>query len=303
MILLQSREGRKFGNAREARKLFDDTLRKQQKRLNNERKKSNLSNEQISNLMKSFVTNDIEEAILFLNSDLHPQIDFYCSSEIVQQPDIPVSIKNESITIPEEKHVETEKNSEKNLNPPKETEAAIKGLLYDYCIIDTNIWMETHDIKTHHKYLEDLKDYYKQKGNKLVAHGSTHEELKKFSDAYWKKIEEKDKGLNPKIHPKEYCGSKGFSLLKRFFKDNIVRIPGLKSIHDKDAYADKDIYEFASEEYQKGKSILFITNDNDCGMRVSSRLEDLKSNNHLLPIYEILDMKQTVERLNNISKK
>jgi len=173
-----------------------------------------------------------------------------------------------------------------------EHERAIDAILFDYCIIDTNIWMETNDIQSHHAKLIRLKDLYAKNGKKLIAHGSTYEELKKFSDEYWKKIEEREKGLDSKISPKEYCGAKGFSLLKRFFQDKIVRIPGLESTHNADAYADKDIYDFASEEFEKGKSILFISNDIDCGMRVNSRLDDLKNKNQLLPNFDVLNMAQ-----------
>ncbi len=300
--LLKQRDGESFSNSRAVRKFFNEAIKQQQKRLNSERKENILSNEEISLRKQILILSDIRDAMKVLNNAIHDQIDFNCSTLPNQQKVIPVVSKQEIVLTSPAKPLEVKEVIKETPKTSTSLETAINQLLYDYCIIDTNIWMETHDIKTHHKCLEDLKNYYKQNGNKLVAHGSTHEELKKFSDAYWKKIEEKDKGLNPKIHPKEYCGSKGFSLLKRFYKENIVRIPGLKSTHDKDAYADKDIYEFASEEYQKRKSILFITNDNDCGMRVKSRLEDLKSNNHLLPIFDILNMKQIGERLNNLAK-
>lgn len=212
------------------------------------------------------------------------------------QPAFPTPPKEKiPVTIVEKPVVEIE-----TTKPPTELKAAKKQLIYDYCIIDTNIWMETNDIKTHHQRLTDLKDLYAEKGKKLIAHGSTHEELKKFSDAYWKKIDEKEKGLNPKISPKEYCGSKGYSLLKKFYRDKIVRIPGLESTYNANAYADKDIYEFASEEFEKGKSILFITNDNECGMRVNSKLEDLKSNNQSLPNFDVLNMQQVSKLLDVI---
>ena len=207
------------------------------------------------------------------------------------------------VTLIEQPIVEKEVKEVKETEPLTELEAAKKQLLYDYCIIDTNIWMDTVDIKSQHEKLEKLKNIYKEHYKKLVAHGSTFEELSKFSDAYFEKINQRDKGLDVKISPREFCASKGFKLLKTFHKEKIIRIPGLKSIPDPGAYADKDIYDFAATEFQLGKSILFITNDNVCGMRVNSRLEDLKGNNPTLPNFEVLDMKQTIEILNRIANK
>lgn len=269
MTLLQSREGRKFGNAREARKLFDDTLRKQQKRLNNKRKKSNLSNEQISNLMKSFVTKDIEEAILFLNSDLHPQIDFNCSLGIVQQPDIPVSIKNEPIVVPEEKHVEPERKSEGNPSPPKELEASVKELLYDYCIIDTNIWMNENQIYRKHNLnsIRVLMNLYKLYEKNLIAHGKTYEELKR--------IKENKEGKYPK--EVSIAASDGFRLLSDANEKNLIAIPELAGEHDRKAYADLAIYEYASNTYKSKNTVALISNDKDCRIRVRSVLQGYKS--------------------------
>jgi len=211
--------------------------------------------------------------------------------------EIPVTIVDKPTASKEEV------NKKETPTPPTELDAAINQLLYDYCIIDTNIWMETRKTTLFHGRIGTLKNLYVKENKKLVAHGSTHEELKKFSDSYWDKFEKNKRGTNLKIEDREICASKGFSMLKNFYKAKSIKIPALKSTPDIDAYADKDIFDFATAEFQKGKSILFITNDNDCGMRVNSSLDDLKSNNPNLPNFDVLDMEQISKSVDLIYEK
>jgi AAA+ superfamily predicted ATPase len=206
------------------------------------------------------------------------------------QPVLPATPTEEiPVTIVEKPTVVKEEVRE-TLKPPTALEAAKKQLLYDYCIIDTNIWMETRKIKVYQGRIGTLKNLYSSEQKKLVAHGSTYEELKKFADS-------------PTRNEKSNAAYGALKMMKQFHKEKIILIPGLKSTYDADAYADKDIYDFATEEYQKGKSILFITNDNDCNIRVSSSLEGLKSNNPSLPNFDVLDMEQISNSVDLIYEK
>ncbi len=286
--LLKQRDGESFSNSRAVRKFFNEAIKQQQKRLNSERKENILSNEEISLRKQILILSDIRDAMKVLNNAIHDQIDFNCSTLPNQQTVIPVVPKQEIVLTPPAKPLEVKETPKTST----QLETAINQLLYDYCIIDTNIWMETRKTSLFHGRIGTLKNLYVKENKKLVAHGSTHEELKKFSDSYWDKVEKNKHGANLRITDRENCASRGFSMLKHFYKEKSIKIPGLKSIHDLDAYADKDIFDFASAEFQKGKSILFITNDNDCGMRVNSSLDDLKSNNPSLPNFDVLDMEQ-----------
>lgn len=284
--LLKQRDTETFSNSRAVRKLFDETVKQQKKRLNAERKTRELTIEEMALLTLS----DIQEAMQVLNHDIHDQIDFNCKSSGNQQPVIPFITQQQTILPPVEKPIEVKEESKEPPKPLTELELAKKQLLYDYCIIDTNIWMETRKTKVYQGRIGTLKNLYSSEHKKLVAHGSTYEELKKFADS-------------PIRNEKSNAAFGALKMMKQFHKEKIILIPGLKSTYDADAYADKDIYDFATEEYQKGKSILFITNDNDCNIRVSSSLEGLKSKNPSLPNFDVLDMEQISKSVDLIYEK
>jgi len=287
---LKKRDGETFSNSRVVRKLFDETVKQQKKRLNTERRTKELTLKEMALLTLS----DIQEAMQVLNYEIHEQIDFNCKASVNQQLVIPVVTtmpQPQTILSPVSKQIEVKdvvvKETQKQ---PTELEIAINQMLYDYCIIDTNIWMETRKTKIYQGRIGTLKNLYSKEQKKLVAHGSTYEELKKFADS-------------PTRNEKSNAAYGALKMMKQFHKEKIILIPGLKSIYDADAYADKDIYDFATEEYQKGKSILFITNDNDCNIRVSSSLEGLKSKYPSLPNFDVLDMEQISKSVDLIYEK
>lgn len=288
--LLKQRDKGSFSNSRAVRKLFSESRTQQQKRLNTIRKSLKPSDEEFEKLKGTFTLEDVSEAMRILNHDIHSQIDFNCFSNTVQQNENPVNYKSEPVIIEEAKITQPEKKVESIPNPPTELEAAIQQLLYDYCIIDTNIWMETKRTKVYQGRIGTIKNLYSQENRKLVAHGSTYEELTKFASSQVR-------------NEKSSAAFSALRMMKHFHKEKIILIPGLKSTHDSDAYADKDIYDFATSEFQKGKSILFITNDNDCNIRVSSSLEGLKNQNSLLPKFDVLDMEQIAKSVDIVYEK
>ena len=288
--LLKQSDGESFSNSRAVRKLFNEAIKQQQKRLNIERKERNLSNEELSLLKQILILSDIQDAMKVLNHAIYDQIDFNCTTSENQQTVIPVIPKQEIVLPPIIKLHEVKEVVKEAPKAPTELDVAINQLLYDYCIIDTNIWMETRKTKVYQGRIGTLKNLYSKEQNKLVAHGSTYEELKKFADSSIR-------------NDKSSAAYAALKMMKQFHKEKIILIPGLKSTYDADAYADKDIYDFASEEYKKGKSILFITNDNDCNIRVSSSLAGLKSKNSSLPNFDVLDMEQISKSVDLIYEK
>jgi len=182
-----------------------------------------------------------------------------------------------TITTDESTHIENAGESLKGQN--EKIVSIFEGLLYDYCIIDTNIWMETTKTRLYHGRINTLKILYQKENKKLVAHGSTYEELKKFGES----------GIR---NAKGEAASSALQMIKSFNREKMILIPDLKAEHDIKAYADKDIYNFATEEYSKGKSILLITNDEDLNLRVTSSLSGLKKNNSALKKFEVSSMEQ-----------
>lgn len=171
---------------------------------------------------------------------------------VIEQP-----VKNEEIII-----VETHK-------PPKELEEAINQILFNYCIIDTNIWMnENPDFRKHNlNSIRVLMNLYKLYGKNLVAHGKTYEELKRI----------KENRENKYSREVSIAAVDGFRLLSDANENSMIDIPELDGEHDRKAYADLAIYEYASNTYKEKNSVALISNDKDCRIRVRSVLMGYKS--------------------------
>lgn len=174
---------------------------------------------------------------------------------------------------------------------------ALSEVLYDCCIVDTNLWMDTQKTALYHRRLEILKDLYHMRSKTFVVHGSSYEELMKFANIY---SDKKKKRRVPSISKPEEAAFHGFQLLKKFHLEKAVVIPELKSEHDSQAYADKDIYEYACKEFDSGRSVLFLTNDNDCNIRVSSALRKLGKEKSVNQNFDVLPLDKIADSINLI---
>jgi SpoVK/Ycf46/Vps4 family AAA+-type ATPase len=267
--LLKQRDSESFSNSRAVRKLFAESKTQQQKRLNTLRKTLKPSDEEYQRLKGIFILEDVSEAIKILNVDLYSQIDFNCTSGSIPRTESPITVKEEPKVIKEEKPIEPEKKIESNSNVLKEVESAIKELLFDYCIIDTNIWMNENQMFRKHNLnsIRVLMNLYYHYQKNLIAHGKTYEELKR--------IRENKEGKYPK--EVSFAAGDGFRLLSDANEKNLIAIPELAGEHDRKAYADLAIYEYASNTYKSGKTVALISNDKDCRIRVRSVLQGYKS--------------------------
>jgi pSer/pThr/pTyr-binding forkhead associated (FHA) protein len=170
-----------------------------------------------------------------------------------------------------------------------ELRSAVEHLTYDYCIIDTNIWMETHQTIVYHKRIRKLSELYHIINKTIIVHGYTYEELKKHADSKDKKYEQRAAFL-------------AIKMIKDLNGEGLLEFPNLAAVQNIDAYADPEIIKYATAKYQIGKSILVITNDFDCNLRMNASLSRLKMKKHMLVKYEVMNMDKFAKYIDLIHK-
>ncbi len=236
---LKEKDGEAFSNSRAVRNLFEETERQKQKRLNGERRLRALEADDIHTILES----DIMEAMKLLNPDaLKPgRVSFILE---------PVM---------------------KKAAPPGADEVT-KQILFDYCIIDRDVWMESKRAGVFLKGIVTLKRLYSGKNRKLVIPALIYKDLYELTT---NKIQD----------GRSMAASNILKLINHFREEENILVQD-------------DIYDFTAGEFRKGRSVLFITNDPNSNRRIEELRNNMKD--IPLPAYKLAGMQEMEEGINTI---
>lgn len=149
---------------------------------------------------------------------------------------------------------------------------------FNYCIIDTNIWMDTTNLVLTQQRIRTLAYINSSRrklgfDEKLFVHGHTYEELERMKKHGEANIE--NKKPFGKIN---FCASKGLWLLNNMLRLGYICAENLNATPDNEAYADPEIIKTAKLIYRSNKTVLILSNDQGLSGRLFGSLNDgLKS--------------------------
>jgi len=188
--------------------------------------------------------------------------------EIVPEPDIP-----KAASLPTEAGQHDEGIS---------AVIAAQALLYDFYVIDTNIWLEDALHDAYYQSIDCIAKRCLGTDRNVVLHGTAYDEVMKFAD-------------NHRHERKNITARSAKKVITEYLKSEVFYVPGMKGRRDPHAFADPHLFEFAEMEALAGKSILFITNDTDCGNRVRANLNNLKRQKKIAVKYKVISGEEMLE--------
>jgi SpoVK/Ycf46/Vps4 family AAA+-type ATPase len=198
--------------------------------------------------------------------------------EPIVEPTKPVEIVEKPVEVAEnpveivENPVEITENPVEIVENPVDAkyEALIRPFMYDICLIDTNIWLETRPtVKTANMMaIKTISKIYQEKQRQMTILDSCFDELEKKSSM--KSID------NPEIRT---AARDAVKVIEKLQKLGTIDIPDVKAyFRTKDTYADDKLFDYAEAQAKTGKSVLFISQDRKLRMRIIGAIKNVQKN-------------------------